>query len=475
MGVESVVVGSTAAKSASDQAFEIETHGIDIIPDEERHGHPRDIFWVWAAACSAFGGLILGGIVGSLGLPLWASILAIVLANTPFIIVGYLGTAGPETGTSTIVIARAAFGTRGNWPGAFLSWMTVIGWDAVNAVIGTLALVVVLEKLGIGSGQFQQGLALIIFVTLTIVIAVFGHATIVLVQKPLTILIAVGLLATFVFALPNIKWDFAGGALAGATGLSTFFLAMAIPMAAGPFSFLNYPADYTRYLPRSASRTQTAAWTALGAFLPSALIEIAGVLLATGMDMSDPVNTLQNFIPGWFLLPFLAVVVLGLVSNNILNSYSSGLSLMAAGLRVKRHHSVLIDAVVMTIVAAWAIFFFNFIGFWTQFLSMMVIWLAPWGGVFAVDYWLRHTRYRPAELLKEQGGAYWYRSGVNWRAIAAFAIGALAAFFTTNAPLWVSPLVSGPLGGADLSSFAGFIVGGLVYYLLERHRAVDFA
>jgi NCS1 family nucleobase:cation symporter-1 len=70
MGVESVVVGSTAAKSASDQAFEIETHGIDIIPDEERHGHPRDIFWVWAAACSAFGGLILGGIVGSLGLPL---------------------------------------------------------------------------------------------------------------------------------------------------------------------------------------------------------------------------------------------------------------------------------------------------------------------------------------------------------------------------------------------------------------------
>ena len=419
MSVERVVVGTAAASPASGQAFAIETHGIDIIPDEERHGHPRDVFWVWAAACSAFGGLILGGIVGSLGLPLWASILAIVVANLPFIIVGYLGTAGPETGTSTLVIARAAFGTRGNWPGAFLSWMTVVGWDAVNAVIGTLALVVVLDKLGLGSGQFQQGLALLIFVGLTIIIAVFGHATIVLVQKPLTILIAIGLVATFLFALPNIKWDFAGGALAGTTGLSTFFLAMAIPMAAGPFSFLNYPADYTRYLPTSASRTQTAWWTALGAFLPSALIEIAGVLLATGIDMSDPVNTLQSFIPGWFLLPFLAVVVLGLVSNNILNSYSSSLSLMAAGLKVKRVYSVLIDGVVMTIVAAWAIFFFNFIGFWTQFLSMMVIWLAPWGGVLAVDYWLRHTHYRPAELLREHGGTYWYRSGVNWRGIGA--------------------------------------------------------
>jgi len=475
MGVESVTIGPAVANPANDQAFEIETHGIDIIPDEERHGHPRDIFWVWAAACSAFGGLILGGIVGSLGLPLWASVLAIVLANLPFVIVGYLGTAGPETGTSTIVITRAAFGTRGNWPGAALSWMTVVGWDAVNAVIGTLALVVVFEKLGLGAGPAQQAIALLIFVSLTILIAVFGHATIILVQKPLTILIAVGLVATFLFALPNIKWDYAGAALAGATGLSTFLLAMAIPMAAGPFSFLNYPADYTRYLPRSSSRLQTAGWTALGAFLPSALIEIAGVLLATGIDMFDPINSLQSFLPGWFLLPFLLVVVLTLVSNNILNSYSSGLSLLAAGLRVKRHHSVLIDAVVMSIIAGWAIFFFNFIGFWTQFLSMMVIWLAPWGGVFAVDYTLRHTRYHPEELLKERGGAYWYSSGVNWRAIAAFAIGALAALFTTNSPLWVSPLVSGPLGGADLSCFAGFIVAGLVYYALARRRAVDFS
>lgn len=475
MAVEDSAIGPIAHQPVRGQAFEIETHGIDIIPDEERHGHPRDIFWVWAAACSSFGGLILGGIVGSMGLPLWASILAVVLANVPFIIVGYLGTAGPETGTSTIVIARAAFGTRGNWPGAFLSWLTVVGWDAVNAVIGTLALVVLLEKMGIGGGPLQQGLALVIFVALTIIIAVFGHATIVAVQKPLTVLIAIGLVATFLFALPNIQWDFAGGALAGATGLSTFFLAMAIPMAAGPFSFFNYPADYTRYLPRTVSRAQTAGWTALGAFLPSVLIEVAGVLLATGMDMSDPVNTLQQFIPGWFLLPFLAVIVLGLASNNILNSYSSSLSLMAAGLRVKRVHSVLIDAVVMTIVAAWAIFFFNFIGFWTQFLSMMVIWLAPWGGVFAVDYWMRHKRYRPADLLLEHGGAYWYSAGVNWRAIAAFAIGMLAAFLTTNAPLWVSPLSSGPLGGADISSFAGFIVGGVAYYALESRRASDFA
>ncbi len=475
MAVDSVAVDLPSTKLASQQAFEIETHGIDIIPDEERHGHPSDIFWVWAAACSAFGGLILGGIVGGMGMPLWASILAVLLANVPFLVVGYLGTAGPETGTSTIVIARAAFGTRGNWPGAVLSWMTVIGWDAVNCVIGTLALVVLLEKAGIASGQFQQGIALVIFVFLTIVIAVFGHAMIVLVQKPLTILIAIGLVATFFFALPSIKWDFAGGTLAGATGISTFFLAMAIPMAAGPFSFLNYPADYTRYLPRNASRKQTTLWTALGAFLPTILIEIAGVLLATGMDMSDPVNTLQKFIPGWFLLPFLAVVVLGLVSNNILNSYSSGLSLMAAGLNVKRYKSVLIDAVVMTVVAAWAIFFFNFIGFWTQFLSMMVIWLAPWGGVFAVDYYLRHTHYHPAELLQAQGGRYWYNRGVNWRAMAAFGLGMVAAFFTTNAPLWVSPLSSGPLGGADLSSIAGFVVGGVAYYLMEARRSVDFA
>ena len=34
----------------SDRPWSIETHGIDAIPDQERHGWPRDLFWIWFAA-----------------------------------------------------------------------------------------------------------------------------------------------------------------------------------------------------------------------------------------------------------------------------------------------------------------------------------------------------------------------------------------------------------------------------------------
>lgn len=31
----------------TDAAFPIERHGVDLIPDAERHGRPFELFWVW--------------------------------------------------------------------------------------------------------------------------------------------------------------------------------------------------------------------------------------------------------------------------------------------------------------------------------------------------------------------------------------------------------------------------------------------
>jgi NCS1 family nucleobase:cation symporter-1 len=34
----------------TERAGRIEAHGIDYIPDQERHGRPRELFAVWAAS-----------------------------------------------------------------------------------------------------------------------------------------------------------------------------------------------------------------------------------------------------------------------------------------------------------------------------------------------------------------------------------------------------------------------------------------
>ncbi|MGG2465068.1 hypothetical protein ACO0M4_35825 [Streptomyces sp. RGM 3693] len=39
--------GTSGAQRETDEVFKVETHGIDPIPDDERHGSARDVFWLW--------------------------------------------------------------------------------------------------------------------------------------------------------------------------------------------------------------------------------------------------------------------------------------------------------------------------------------------------------------------------------------------------------------------------------------------
>ena len=64
------------------------------------------------------------------------------------------------------------------------------------------------------------------------------------------------------------------------------------------------------------------------------------LLCASDADLSaaiaaDPIGALTTLLPTWFLVPFALVAVGGLVSGAILDIYSSGLTLLALGLRAR--------------------------------------------------------------------------------------------------------------------------------------------
>lgn len=450
----------------SDETFSIETHGVNTIPLEDRHGHPTELLWVWAGANIIFTYIIIGSLVVLFGLSFWAAVAAIVVGNLFYVLVGIGAISGPKAGTATLVVSRSAFGIFGNIPAAFLSWITVVGWEAVNIVIGTFALyeLALLANLPEGTALRAVSLAVIMLVTFTV--AIWGHATIVLVQKVFTVLLAVGTVGLAIFVFPDMNVGQAAGPLAADTPFSTWLLALLI-ITAAPFSWMNYPADYTRYFRRDESSRAIAAWTALGAMIPAIVICIIGAAAATATDMSDPVGGLSSLLPSWFLGPYLAVIVGGSITNNFLNTYSSGLSLLALGVRLKRYQCVLVDAVIGGLVSVYAVFIFDFTNSFIQFLSLMVIWIAPWSGIYLADMLLRRNTYDPEALHRVGGGPYWYSGGWNRRAIASFAIGILGAGAFANAPLWRGPLV-GLIGNGDISVFVGFALGFVCYYVSMR-------
>jgi NCS1 nucleoside transporter family len=459
---------STATAPETDQPFRIEQRGIDIVPLSERHGHPIELFWIWAASLMGIVDLVIGAVVISLGLSLWTAVAAVIIGNLSYVLVGLVAMNGPAAGTSTLIISRAAFGRRGNAAPTFFSWLTIIGWEAVNAVVGTLALVGIFAIYGL-KGTGIEILSLAIFIVLMLAWAILGHATIATVNKVMTCVIGVAMIVVLIYGLQHVNWHYGWShTLAGKDKVSTFVLAVMIVAAANGLAFTNMPADYSRYLPTNASRKKIAVYTALGAFLPATILNAAGAVIGTKLNAFDPVGSLGAVVPHWFRLLFFLIAIISMIWANIINTYSSGLNLQAMGLRVVRYKTVLIDAVLVTGLVCYALFVSNFVSSLENFLALAIWWIAPWTAIYLVDMYLRRYHYTSDDLLRHSGGIYWYSNGVNWSAVAALVLGAGGSVLFTNATLFASPLTTGPLGGADLSIPAGMIVGGFVYYAFNR-------
>jgi nucleobase:cation symporter-1, NCS1 family len=469
MKIETRPVVDTAHPE-SDAPFKIETHGIDIIPDADRHGTPIELFWIWAGALMGIVDLVIGAVVISLGLNLWAAVAAIIIGNLSYVFVGLAAMNGPAAGTSTIVVSRAAFGVRGNAPTNLLSFLTIVGWEGVNSVVGVLALIALFGVIGLGSSGVVKALAIVIFLIVMVTWAIFGHATLVVINRALLIVLGIAMLGVLFFGFQHVKWGYAGGPLAASNQVTTFILAVMIVAAANGFAFMNMPTDYSRYLPKNTSRRQIALASTLGPFIPATLLNAAGAFIGTGLDAFDPIGSLQKVVPGWFLVFFLVVAIVSMIAANTINTYSSGLNLLALGLRMPRYRTVVIDAVLAGAFVFYALFINNFVNTLISFLSLMIWWIAPWSGIYLVDMFLRNYKYKSEDLLAKRGGIYWYNNGVNWNAIIALVVGAICSAAVTNSTLFVSPLSKGPLGGVDLSIPVGFIVGGGLYYLLQTRQ-----
>jgi purine-cytosine permease-like protein len=98
------------------------------------------------------------------------------------------------------------------------------------------------------------------------------------------------------------------------------------------------------------------------------------------------------------------VVVLGLIGGALLDIYSSGLSLLAAGVRVPRPVAATIDGALMVIGTVAVVFFADdFIGPFQGFLITLGVPIAAWCGVMLADLALRKRNYAEGELFDPRG------------------------------------------------------------------------
>jgi purine-cytosine permease-like protein len=455
--------------NAGDAVGHIEVRGIDIVPDEERHGRPSELFPLWFTSNFTFLYILFGGILILLGLTLWQAVLVTVVGNLFWVVIGITSTPGPKAGTSSLTLSRAMYGIRGNALSSFFNWIILVGFEAIDFSIALFALFALAEDWGWHITTPGKVVLLTIVIILTFALALYGHATIIFFQRLMAVALAIATVVLIIFILPDVHFGYhPATALHGSAALATFLLALSIIMS-GP---LSYPigSDYTRYLPRDSSAKQIVLYTALGGFIPAVFLTFTGILAATVVDPNDFTTSIKAIVPGWFYPIFLLIVVFGITANNVIGVYSSGLSLQALGVKVRRTITVWLDVVFGTALTVWGVFIAtDFLTQLSNFLLWAIYWYAPFFGIYMVDMFLRKNEYDAPELFRD-GGRYWYDRGFRWKGLIALVVGMVVAAMFSASYYYQGPITTHFLNGADLSAISGMIVGGVLYWVLCRRE-----
>ena len=455
----------------------IERHGIDFIPESERWATPRDVFGMWAGASVQMEYFIYGAILMTFGLTFAQVLIVIVLGNLSFFLLGLCSLQGPEAGTTVFAINRAPFGPNGSRPISFFNWVTQIGFEVEGLILIVGAGLVLMLKAGYLPGDPAKVGLVIAAVLVQGILPFLGHAAILktlrLLVLPFVILFAV-LLG---FAIPHANLQ----VVKSSGDWQVFMEALAFTIALSGLGWTENGNDYTRYCKPDTSKKALVGWVFLGTGVPQMLIMTLGAFVGTFvLKIGTGAGGLLPFahtsaIPSWFVVVFLLFAVVQIFAVNSLDMYSSGVTLQAIGVPVKRYHAVLIDCVIAFGVTMYAIFSSSFTQYLSDFVDVVIIWIAPWSAIFLVDWALRRYRYVPSELQRTgRDSLYWRHGGIHWPAWIAQLVGMFAAVSALSAtfhlPTWLNQVTyhtRDAFGfGADFSVFFGMGVGGLVYLVL---------
>ncbi|WP_019407754.1 purine-cytosine permease family protein [Pseudomonas psychrophila] len=477
--------------NAGHSAGQLETRGIEPVPENECKGNPLQLFWVWFAANISILGLPLGAtLVAFHQLAIWQVILvALIGAAGSFAVVGVISIAGRRGRAPSLTLSRAIFGVRGNIGPTLISLISRVGWETVNT---TTAAFVLLALCAIVFGTPTEAknaplltlLFIAIFTLLTLSVSGMGHATLLVIQKWATYLFGALNLLVGGFLCATIDWHAVFST--SPAPVSSVVIGIGIMAAGTGIGWANAGADMSRYQHRSVSATQLVASAAWGAGIPLVLLITLGGLLSVGnhdlASATDPIAAIRNMLPAWMAVPYLLSAFGGLLLSNHLSVYSAGLTTLTLGIKIKRVQAVIVDIVAIFCGSIYFMLYADsFYGPFITFISLTAIPITAWVAIFVVD--LIHRQYYSAKDLLDVSPSsfYWYHGGIEWRALSSWALAlVLGLCFTrvgsSDADWFVGPLADSWLGHNGLGWIVTFVVAGGVYALLggakDRRHAV---
>jgi NCS1 family nucleobase:cation symporter-1 len=409
----------------------------------------------------------------------WLQALVTILLGNTIVLAPILLNSHPGTkyGIPFPVFARAAYGTVGSNLPALMRALVACGWFGIQSWIGGEALDTFLSVIvpgwhgllgaGFGGHTMTTWLSFLLFWGMNVIIIYRG---IDLLRKVENWAAPFVLVMTAVLLVWAVREAHGLGPLLAQPGRFHSlreFLPVFIPSLTAMIGYwatlsLNMP-DFTRY--GRSQREQMigqviALPTTMSVFAAMGVLITSATVIIYGRAIWDPVQLVANFkAPVVVAISMFTAVVATLAVNIAANVVSPANDFANAFPRLIRFKTGgLITGFLGILMQPWRLLA-DPSGYIFSWLLGYSGGLGSIAGVLIADYWLVRKRTLVLEDLYLAQGAYRYRGGWNWKAVAATVLGCFLAWGGLVVPV-LKPLYS-------YGWFIGFFAAGLLYWGLS--------
>lgn len=448
----------------------IETHSIDFIPLNARHGRASDLFFLWFAANAQMAVVTTGilAIVPHFAF-IWAAFAIVLGSVVGSIFMAYHSAQGPHLGIPQMIQSRAQFGYYGAVVPLIMVVAMYFGFYAAGAVIGADALHLLL-KVPVHWGILISSVADLILVLggytfihrFNRIMAYFFTAVFLII----TVLLIFG---------PGLGPGLHHTTVHGHFMTGPFLLTVSLAVI-NTLGYAPYVADYSRYLPEKTTISATFWYSYSGVVLSNVWMMLLGALVQAESPHSDPVRGFYHL--GLHFQPLMGLATLlaawlGIVSINALNIYgafmSSATIVTTFYRRYKANLALRLGFIIPITGAATYISFFDksaLLASFETFLIILIDFLVPWTAINLTDYYIvKKGQYDIGDIFRPNG-----RYGrINGTAFFAYIAGFLAEVpFMNNT--YFEGSIAKSLHNGDISWIVGIVVAALLYGLLSTNR-----
>jgi NCS1 family nucleobase:cation symporter-1 len=459
----------------------------DLAALGDQHWGAYNIFAFWMSDVHSVGGYVFAGSLFALGLTSWQVLVALIVGITIVnVFCNLIAKSSQQNGVPYPVVCRATFGVLGANVPAVIRGLIAVAWYGIQTYLASSAFVVVLLKFAPQLMPYadvhQHGwlglsaLGWAGFMLLWVLQALVFWNGMETIKKFIdfagpAVYVVMFILAGYMVAragLSNIGLNLGVVKYHGWQAVPVMITAISLVVSYFSGPMLNF-GDFSRYCKSYRSVKGGNFWGLPVNFLAFSIVTVvttSATLPVFGELITDPVETVSRIDqPFAVILGALTFMIATIGINIVANFVSPAFDFSnVAPKHISWRAGGMLAATASIFITPWNLFNNPAVIHYT--LDLLGSFIGPLYGVLIVDFFLVKRQKIVLDDLysMSERGRYWYRDGVNRRAVFALLPAAAIAIACVMAPSLATL--------ANFSWFIGVALAALFYWLAMRNARV---